>query len=104
MIIDEEHEATYKQDSNPRYHAREVAILRSQYNQAALVLGSATPSLESRARAGKGVYQHLRLIPTRQSFGRIPEVQVIDFRDYIGQNETSNFTPHLFRSYSGPSG
>ena len=58
MIIDEEHEATYKQDSNPRYHAREVAILRAQYNQAALVLGSATPSLESRARAGKGVYQH----------------------------------------------
>ena len=54
IIIDEEHEATYKQDSNPRYHAREVAILRAQYNQAALVLGSATPSLESRARAGKG--------------------------------------------------
>ena len=47
MIIDEEHEATYKQDSNPRYHAREVAILRAQYNQAVLVLGSATPSLEA---------------------------------------------------------
>ena len=59
IIIDEEHEASYKQDSNPRYHARDVAILRAQYNQAALVLGSATPSLESRARAGKGVYQHL---------------------------------------------
>ncbi len=40
IIIDEEHEASYKQDSNPRYHAREVAILRAQYNQAALVLGS----------------------------------------------------------------
>ena len=56
IIIDEEHEASYKQDSNPRYHARDVALLRAQYNQAALVLGSATPSLESRARAGKGVY------------------------------------------------
>lgn len=56
IIIDEEHEASYKQDSNPRYHARDVALLRAKYNQAILVLGSATPSLESRARAGKGVY------------------------------------------------
>ena len=95
MIIDEEHEATYKQDSNPRYHAREVAILRAQYNQAALVLGSATPSLESRARAGKGVYQHLRLTQRANPLATIPKVQVIDFRDYIGQNETSNFTPPL---------
>ena len=98
MIIDEEHEATYKQDSNPRYHAREVAILRAQYNQAALVLGSATPSLESRARAGKGVYQHLRLTQRANPLARIPEVKVIDFRDYIGQNETSNFTPPLLEA------
>ena len=98
MIIDEEHEATYKQDSNPRYHAKEVAILRAQYNQAALVLGSATPSLESRARAGKGVYQHLRLTQRANPLARIPEVQVIDFRDYIGQNETSNFTPPLLEA------
>ena len=98
MIIDEEHEATYKQDSNPRYHAREVAILRAQYNQAALVLGSATPSLESRARAGKGVYQQLRLTQRANPLATIPEVQVIDFRDYIGQNETSNFTPPLLEA------
>ena len=95
IIIDEEHEASYKQDSNPRYHARDVALLRAQYNQAALVLGSATPSLESRARAGKGVYQHLRLTQRANPLARIPEVQLIDFRDYIGQNETSNFTPPL---------
>ena len=98
VIIDEEHEATYKQDSNPRYHAREVAILRAQYNQAALVLGSATPSLESRARAGKGVYQHLRLTQRANPQATIPKVQVIDFRDYIGQNETSNFTPPLLEA------
>ena len=98
MIIDEEHEVTYKQDSNPRYHARDVAVLRAQYNQAALVLGSATPSLESRARAGKGVYQHLRLTQRANPLARIPEVQVIDFRDYIGQNETSNFTPPLLEA------
>ena len=98
MIIDEEHEASYKQDSNPRYHAREVAILRTQYNQAALVLGSATPSLESRSRAGKGVYHHLRLTQRANPLATIPEVQVIDFRDYIGQNETSNFTPPLLEA------
>lgn len=98
IIIDEEHEASYKQDSNPRYHARDVALLRAQYNQAALVLGSATPSLESRARAGKGVYQHLRLTQRANPLARIPEVQLIDFRDYIGQNETSNFTPPLIEA------
>ncbi|HGQ5397363.1 TPA: primosomal protein N' [Streptococcus pneumoniae] len=98
MIIDEEHEVAYKQDSNPRYHARDVAILRAQYNQATLVLGSATPSLESRARAGKGVYQHLRLTQRANPLATIPEVQVIDFRDYIGQNETSNFTPPLLEA------
>ena len=98
IIIDEEHEASYKQDSNPRYHARDVAILRAQYNQAALVLGSATPSLESRARAGKGVYQHLRLTQRANPLASIPQVQLIDFRDYIGQNETSNFTPPLLEA------
>ena len=98
IIIDEEHEASYKQDSNPRYHARDVALLRAQYNQAALVLGSATPSLESRARAGKGIYQHLRLTQRANPLASIPEVQLIDFRDYIGQNETSNFTPPLIEA------
>ena len=98
IIIDEEHEASYKQGSNPRYHAREVAILRAQYNQATLVLGSATPSLESRARAWKGVYHHLRLTQRANPLATIPEVQVIDFRDYIGQNETSNFTPPLLEA------
>ena len=98
IIIDEEHEASYKQDSKPRYHARDVAILRAQYNQAALVLGSATPSLESRARAGKGVYQHLRLTKRANPLASVPEVQLIDFRDYIGQNETSNFTPPLIEA------
>ena len=98
IIIDEEHEAGYKQDSNPRYHARDVALLRAQYNQAALVLGSATPSLESRARAGKGVYQHLRLTQRANPLASVPEVQLIDFRDYIGQNEASNFTPPLIEA------
>ena len=49
-------------------------------------------------RAGKGVYQHLRLTQRANPLARIPEVQVIDFRDYIGQNETSNFTPPLLEA------
>ena len=92
IIIDEEHEATYKQDSNPRYHAREVALLRAQFHQAVLVLGSATPSLETRARAGKGVYEFLQLTQRANPLARIPEVEVIDFRDYIGQQESGTYT------------
>lgn len=98
IIIDEEHEASYKQDSNPRYHARDVALLRAKYNQAVLVLGSATPSLESRARAGKGVYHFLQLTKRAKPQAQIPEVEIVDFRDYIGQNEASNFTPVLLEA------
>lgn len=98
IIIDEEHESSYKQDSNPRYHARDVALLRAQYNQAVLVLGSATPSLESRARASRGVYDFLQLTKRANPLAQIPQVQVVDFRDYIGQNEASNFTPVLLEA------
>ena len=98
IIIDEEHEASYKQDSNPRYHARDVALLRAKYNQAVLVLGSATPSLESRARASKGVYHFLQLTKRANPHAQIPKVEIVDFRDYIGQNEASNFTPVLLEA------
>ena len=53
IIIDEEHESTYKQEDYPRYHARDIAEWRSQFHQCPLVLGSATPSLESYARTEK---------------------------------------------------
>ena len=95
IIIDEEHEASYKQDSSPRYHARDVALLRSQYNQALLVLGSATPSLESRARASRGVYDFVQLTQRANPLAKIPPVEVVDFRDYIGQQEAGDFTPPL---------
>lgn len=95
IIIDEEHEATYKQESNPRYHARDVAVLRAKSHQAVLVLGSATPAIESRARASKGVYQHLLLTQRANPNAVIPQVELVDFRDYIGQQETGNFTPPL---------
>lgn len=95
IIIDEEHEASYKQDSNPRYHAREVAKLRGRYHKAVLVLGSATPSLESRARAQKGVYGFLQLQHRANPKAQIPEVEVLDFRDYLGQMPSDSLTPPL---------
>ena len=61
IILDEEHVESYKQDQVPTYHAREVAIMRAKHFGAKVVLGSATPSLESRARAQKGVYEFVRL-------------------------------------------
>ena len=59
IIIDEEHESTYKQEDYPRYHARDIAEWRSQFHQCPLVLGSATPSLESYARAEKMYINYL---------------------------------------------
>ncbi|MGT2784321.1 primosomal protein N' [Streptococcus merionis] len=95
IIIDEEHESSYKQDSHPRYHARDVALLRADYNKASLVLGSATPSLETRARASKGLYQRLVLSQRANPLAQVPSVQIVDFRDYIGETEAGNFTPYL---------
>ncbi|RVU71695.1 MULTISPECIES: primosomal protein N' [Lactobacillus] len=79
IVIDEEHESSYKQEDNPRYHARDVAIWRSHYNHCPLVLGSATPSLGSRARAQKGVYELLRLTK-RANQKKLPEVKIIDLK------------------------
>ena len=85
IVIDEEHESSYKQEDNPRYHARDVAIWRSKYNSCPLVLGSATPSLSSRARAQKGVYQ-LLLLPQRANNKKLPEVHLVDLKqaDFAG--------------------
>lgn len=79
IVIDEEHESTYKQEDNPRYHARDVALWRSKYNQCPLVLGSATPSLASRARAQKNVYKLLRLTK-RANNKQLPQVNLLDLR------------------------
>src|SRR5699024_4867114 len=94
IIIDEEHESSYKQDENPRYHARDVAQWRAKYHHATLVLGSATPSLESRARAQKGVYQLLTL-NHRATNSTLPETHVIDMREAIKQGGDDVFSPQL---------
>ncbi|WDF83677.1 primosomal protein N' [Lacticaseibacillus pabuli] len=80
IVMDEEHETSYKQDDTPRYHARDVLAWRAKYNHAPLLLGSATPSLESRARAEKGVYKRL-LMPERTNNKPLPPVDIIDMRE-----------------------
>ena len=79
IIVDEEHESSYKQGETPRYHAREVAIVRARNDGAITVLGSATPSLESWANAEAGKYTLLTL-PDRVGGGKLPDVDVIDLR------------------------
>ena len=83
IIIDEEHSDSYKQsDSSPRYHARDIAILRSKYHNCSVLLGSATPSLESMARAEKGVYNLLTL-PHRVNGKELPSVNIIDMNKEV---------------------
>ncbi|HJP86715.1 MAG TPA: primosomal protein N' [Gemmatimonadaceae bacterium] len=79
IIVDEEHESSYKQGETPRYHAREVAIVRARNEGAITVLGSATPSLESWSNAEAGKYTLLTL-PDRVGGGRLPSVEVVDLR------------------------
>lgn len=77
IIIDEEHSSTYKQESSPRYNAIDIAKWRSEYNNCPLILGSATPSLESFARAKKEVYKLLTL-PNRVGSYELPKVSIVD--------------------------
>lgn len=94
IIIDEEHETSYKQEETPRYHARDVAIWRAKYHDCPVVLGSATPSLESRARALKNVYTLLEL-KERANKKSLPEVNVVDMRDEMTKGNRSNFSIEL---------
>ncbi|HEY9226037.1 MAG TPA: primosomal protein N' [Gemmatimonadaceae bacterium] len=80
IVVDEEHETSYKQGESPRYHAREVAIVRARREGAVVVLGSATPSLESWVNAREARYRLLQL-PERVGFGRLPRVEVVDLRE-----------------------
>lgn len=77
IIIDEEHSPNYKQDNNPRYHALDMAKWRSSYNKCPLVLGSATPSFETMARAKKGVYNYLSLTK-RVGTSILPDIKIVD--------------------------
>ena len=82
IIIDEEHESTYKQENSPRYHAIDIALYRLKKHQAKLLLGSATPSLESYARAKKGYYGLLEL-NNRINGRSLPKVSIVNMQDSI---------------------
>jgi primosomal protein N' (replication factor Y) len=79
IIVDEEHEHSYKQEEAPRYNARDVAVVRGQMEGAVVVLGSATPSLESYYNAQKGKYTLLAM-PTRADDKKLPIVRIVDMR------------------------
>ena len=79
IIVDEEHDASYKQEEAPRYHARDIAVMRAKMSNAAVVLGSATPSLESYFNAKKEKYALVEL-PDRVERRPLPEVEIVDMR------------------------
>ncbi|WP_050614725.1 primosomal protein N' [Bacillus testis] len=94
IIIDEEHEASYKQEETPRYHTRDVAIERGLYHRCPVVLGSATPTLESAARAQKGVYKYLQLAG-RVNQRPMPSVEIVDMREELRAGNRSVFSKVL---------
>ena len=79
IVVDEEHEPSYKQEDAPRYHARDVAVMRGHLLGCSVVLGSATPSMESWANAGKGKYALTRM-PARVDHRSMPHLRVVDMR------------------------
>ena len=95
IILDEEHVESYKQENVPCYHAREIAIMRANYNHAKVVLGSATPSLESKARAIKNIYNHV-IINKRFNEKELPNTEIIDMSNYANMSrESSIFSVQL---------
>lgn len=79
IVVDEEHETSYKQEEAPRYHARDLAVVRGRLEGAAVVLGSATPSLESYYNARRGRYQLVEL-PERVDQKKMPVIRIVDMR------------------------
>ena len=95
IIVDEEHDGSYKQEETPRYNGRDVAVVRAQQIDATVVLGSATPSLETRYNAERGRYQHLRL-PERIERRPMPVVEIIDLRqEFLETKKNALFSRRL---------
>ena len=99
IIIDEEHSDSYKQDdSNPRYNAKDIALLRGKYHNCPVIMGSATPSLEVFARAKKGVFKLLEL-PNRINGKSLPHINIIDMNEMISKTK-GHFSPVLLEAIS----
>jgi primosomal protein N' (replication factor Y) len=96
IVVDEEGDGAYKQEETPRYNARDLAVVRAQFRKIPVVLGSATPSLESRENAARGKYTLLRMA-SRVEERPLPEVEIIDLRKEKGEKEDRGFV-----IFSGP--
>lgn len=95
IIIDEEHEGAYKSETAPRYDAREVARVRADMSGAVLVLGSATPSVESYYRAEQGEYRLLTLTKRAKENSRLAGVHIVDLREELAEGNRSIFSRKL---------
>jgi primosomal protein N' (replication factor Y) len=94
VVVDEEHDGSYKQGESPRYHGRDVAVVRAGLEGCPVVLGSATPSVESHANALKGKYAHLRL-PVRIGARALPSVEIVDRRAVLRAGGEPVLSPTL---------
>jgi len=100
IIIDEEHDGSYKQQDTPRYHGRDVAVMRAHQANACVVLGSATPSLESRYNVERGKYTLLEL-PDRIENRPMPDVELIDMRlEFVETRKQATFSRRLLTAIS----
>ena len=95
IIIDEEHDNAYKSETTPKYHARETAIERARLDKASVILGSATPSVQSYFKACSGEYK-LLCLNERASGGEMPEVEVVDLREELMKGNKSILSEALY--------
>ena len=94
IVVDEEHDSAYKQDESPRYHGRDVAVMRARLEACLVVLGSATPSVESYANARSGKYREL-LLPRRVTAQGLPRVEIVDRRQVLRAGGEPILSPPL---------
>jgi primosomal protein N' (replication factor Y) len=95
IVVDEEHDTSYKQEETPRYHARDVAIVRARQCSACVILGSATPALETRYNAERGKYTLLEL-PERIEKRPLPQVELVDMRrEFLETGKQATFSRRL---------
>lgn len=98
IIIDEEHESSYKQEDTPKYHARDVAVHRAKQHGAVVVLGSATPSMETYAAAVRQSEQALLSLPNRVHGRPLPSVEIVDMREQLQAGNRSMFSKPLYNA------
>lgn len=95
IVMDEEHELTYKSDKSPKYDTGEVALRRAMVNKGVLIVGSATPSIVTAVRAEEGFYEKLTLTE-RYNGNQMPQVEIQDMREELKNGNTSVFSTRLF--------